>query len=435
MFPVDPRWTNIAPALRMVQSTDDALAGYRRQIEMESERQQAEYRAAYNAQEAERLRAWTAEVEATEARRVEQLRKAREEHAAAVEEWQQREAARERAHDLAVKSWHEKRADDRTLVFVQRIGIPVACAAVFAVAAVGMALPAAQVICAAVLGLVGGFVVVAITVSRPPGAPRAEAAPPEPDVAARQLPTTPRRPERSPFTPPSKRSPPSASTALWNEIRDRGGFGRGDSGDQGVAIVWASFERALDSAYLWIDGLMVRTRLDVDVLIVGPTGIWAFEVKFTNGLIRCQGGSWTQERTYFVAGGYEETEPPEPIDRPYDRQWQREVEALDRTLKRRLKPGAVGRDLPIRGGLIFTHPKGSWDLDDTCACGYGGPDAWAQEIRSAPRSVAFDLDNQCQVLDALLAHHQSIPDRGVKPTTADARAAAQKGINQARAGT
>jgi len=364
MFRVDPRWTNIAPALRMVQ----------------------------------------AEVEATEARRIKQLRKAREEHAAAVEEWKQREADRERAHELAVKSWHEKRADDRTLVLMQRIGIPVACAAVFAVAAAGMALPAAQVISAAALGLVAAFVVVAITVSRPPRAPRAEAAPPEPHVAAPQPP----------------------STALWNEIRGRGGFGRGDSGDQGIAIVWASFEQALDSDFLWIDGLMVRPHLDVDVLIVGPTGIWAFEVKFTNGLIRCQGGSWTQERTYFVAGGYEESQPPEPIDRPYDRQWQREAEELDRTLK----PGAVGRDLPIRGGLIFTHPKGSWDLDDTCACGYGGPDFWAEEIRSAPRSVAFDLDNQCQVLDVLLARHQSIPDYGVKPTTEDARAAAQKGIDR-----
>jgi len=369
MFRVDRRWTNIAPALRMVQSTDRAL----------------------------------------QARGVEQLRQAREEHAAAVEEWQQREAARERAHELVVKSWHEKRADDRTLVLVQRIGIPVACA----VAVAGMALPVAQVISVAALGLVAAFVVVAITVSRPPRAPRAEAAPPEPHVAAPQPP----------------------SSALWNEIRGRGGFGHGDSGDQGVAIVWASFEHALDSAFLWIDGLMVRPHLDVDVLIVGPTGIWAFEVKFTNGLIRCQGGSWTQERTYFVAGGYEETEPPKPIDRPYDRQWQREVEELDRTLKRRLKPGAVGRDLPIRGGLIFTHPKGSWDLDDTCTCGYGRPDFWAEEIRSAPRSVAFDLDNQCQLLDVLLARHQSIPDYGVKPTTEDARAAAQRCIDQARART
>jgi len=135
------------------------------------------------------------------------------------------------------------------------------------------------------------------------------------------------------------------------------------------------------------------------VFVVGPTGIWIFEVKHWSGKITCRQGRWRRRRTWYEPGGYEASEEKD-ID-SFDEQWLREADAVKETLRRRLpKQGSLIST--VRGGIVFTHPEATWDIDESCRSGWGPPRFWAKTILDSPALAQLTPENRLRVLDAVL---------------------------------
>ena len=152
---------------------------------------------------------------------------------------------------------------------------------------------------------------------------------------------------------------PDVTNRWWREVHAAAHGSSQDyaHGDEGESLFIEALSEKLSHDYLAVPNLKVHKSLDVDVLVVGPSGVWVFEVKYWSGHVVCDDGDWHRERQYFEPGGTEATEV-EPIEHAWDRQWQRELEAVTTTLDRRLKApianGATGH-----GGLVFSHPGAS----------------------------------------------------------------------------
>ncbi len=132
---------------------------------------------------------------------------------------------------------------------------------------------------------------------------------------------------------------------------------------------------------------------------MGPTGIWIYEVKHWSGEITCRRGRWRRRRTWYEPGGYEASE--EKDIGSFDEQWLREEHAVKETLERRLpQPGAL--IATITGGIVFTHPQATWDIDSSCRSGWGPPDHWAKTILDSPALDQLTPQNQLRVIAALL---------------------------------
>jgi hypothetical protein len=169
-------------------------------------------------------------------------------------------------------------------------------------------------------------------------------------------------------------------------------------GDEGVSQFLDALGAVLSDDYFAVRDLLVRRSLDVDVLVVGPSGLWVFEVKHWSGRIVCRNGVWHRERTYYEPGGFEATEVKDI--NAFDSQWQREVEAIATTLSRRLKAPAADA-ASARGGLVFSHDEVSWEIDRSCGAGYGPPGFWVGTVAREPAWPGFDQHDQLRVLDAL----------------------------------
>ncbi len=213
----------------------------------------------------------------------------------------------------------------------------------------------------------------------------------------------PQPPATEPEPRPDQRDPLSLKIAQqwWDEVSYDSNARRSEAtyGDEGVDDFWNYLVSRLPNNYVAVRDLLVRKALDVDVLVVGPTGIWIFEVKHWSGEITCRRGKWRRKKTWHEQGGYEVCEE-EDID-SFDEQWLREQDAVEETLRRRLpQPGSLIST--ISGGIVFTHPEATWDIDKSCRSGWGPPKYWAKTIVNSPALPQLTPENQLRVLDALL---------------------------------
>jgi hypothetical protein len=124
-------------------------------------------------------------------------------------------------------------------------------------------------------------------------------------------------------------------------------------GDRGEEVFVSYLARALSHEYVAVRGLLAARSLDADVIVVGPTGIWVYEVKHYSGEITCERGQWRRVKIYRQPGGRLVRELE--ILKPFDKQWVKEASAVKETLRQRL-PGyqalsqAVGGDSSSRTG-------------------------------------------------------------------------------------
>jgi hypothetical protein len=159
--------------------------------------------------------------------------------------------------------------------------------------------------------------------------------------------------------------------------------------------------------------LRQRPGDDVDVVAVGPWGVWVFEVKYWSGRITWRPGGWHREKSYYAPGGHPVTENKE-ISQPPDEQWQRMSDDVAETLRRRVGrllvsvPGLMA----IGGGLAFTHPEATYDIAPGCPCAWATIGGWKQQLARAPSIPGLTERAQLQILDALLARHREIGGTG-----------------------
>jgi hypothetical protein len=151
--------------------------------------------------------------------------------------------------------------------------------------------------------------------------------------------------------------------AWWNSLRPKR-YAIQKDGDQGEIDFLKSLS-FLDNNYIAIWGLLtsVKRRSDTDVLVLGPSGIWIFEVKYWNGTISRTNGVWARRNMYGQTKRYEKGP---------DEQWLDQKEEVSKTIRMHLST-KVWPDALIRGGIVFAHRKSRLGEIQQSAASYGHP--------------------------------------------------------------
>jgi hypothetical protein len=170
-------------------------------------------------------------------------------------------------------------------------------------------------------------------------------------------------------------------------------------GDEGEEAFVSYLTAALPKEYVAVRGLLVARNLDADVIIVGPTGIWVYEVKHWSGKITCERGEWRRVKTYREPGGrlVQEFE----VLRPFDKQWAKEAGAVKEAMRRRL-PRYPNLSKAVGGGLIFTHARLSFYTDGSCKAWFGTPRSCVETFSVSSKIPDFTMQKRLQAIDALL---------------------------------
>jgi hypothetical protein len=150
-------------------------------------------------------------------------------------------------------------------------------------------------------------------------------------------------------------------------------------------------------------------RDDVDVTVVGPKGIWVFEVKYWAGKTTWRNGQWRREKTYFGPGRVPIVEPRD-VGEPPNEQWRRMVHDIVETLHR--NAGPLLRRLPgaddVQGGIVFTHPEATYDIARSSPFNWGDPMFWMRKLDQARPIRGLEELEGLELVEALLKRHRQV---------------------------
>ena len=189
----------------------------------------------------------------------------------------------------------------------------------------------------------------------------------------------------------------------WWDSLAPGELAVGKRSDQGGGEFLDQLARSLPDTHLAVCNSLTPDlqTSDSEVLLLGPGGIWLFEVKPWSGTILKQDGIWKQVQAIRVKPGgkrYEEN----VYDLGPDDRWQQKKRDIIKTLENRFPQQPWTPDL-IQGGVVFSHPKVSVDKKriqgNTAA--YGRAKAWVERVHRTPAREGFKLEMQLEILDAL----------------------------------
>lgn len=117
-------------------------------------------------------------------------------------------------------------------------------------------------------------------------------------------------------------------------------------GSEGERVLTTLLAQALDDRYLCLLGPLVAEALDVDLLILGPTGLWVLDSKFHRGRVEYVGGQFVKTK----ALGERTVEKEFDLVREMDREVEGVRAAVAEAGLRHLAP-------QVRGVVVFTHPE------------------------------------------------------------------------------
>jgi hypothetical protein len=186
-------------------------------------------------------------------------------------------------------------------------------------------------------------------------------------------------------------------------------------GDEGENAFVHALQRMDFPTSFIIHGLRQQRGEDVDVTVVGPIGMWVFEVKFWRDKIGYRNGTWRYDPLH-----------PERKLAP-DKQWERMAKDVKNTL--------LGHDLflvarvpefeTIHGGIVFAHPDAHLDIVD-CPVKWGTIAYWQKCVGDAAPSPQVDEADVLAVLDALLTRHHGVEPKGIRSMQGYARQLVQE---------
>ncbi len=177
-----------------------------------------------------------------------------------------------------------------------------------------------------------------------------------------------------------------------------------DYGKLGEDRLGQQLSLLLPDEYICLEGVLVDKKLDADVVLIGPAGIWVLESKYYSGKIILKNGGWYRHKTYYERGGYQTTKD-EYLD-DLSEQWLREKRSVVKTLQK----DGLSRDIVglVKGGLVFTHPESTLSIDQSSTIEIGDIGFWCQSIT---KMMDNDLLNEQQIIrtaDALLAQSKKL---------------------------
>ena len=170
-------------------------------------------------------------------------------------------------------------------------------------------------------------------------------------------------------------------------------------GDRGEWHLLSVLRSKLPDTYCALTQILVAKRLDADVIVVGPSGIWVLESKYWSGKITNHLGQWHQTKTYHQPGGMLVSEDKKAP--AFDLQWRREMDAVMKCIAAKFPQFG----LDIDGGLAFTQPSVELEIDDTSRAKYGYAEDWAGRILSRAAIPDLSTEFQLQIIDALMNSH------------------------------
>jgi hypothetical protein len=145
----------------------------------------------------------------------------------------------------------------------------------------------------------------------------------------------------------------------------------------------------------------------IDVVLVGPKGIWVFDIIYVKGLIRWRDGKWNQIQSSRRLGRRSDSSVDQ-VEQPYDLHWQKAADVVSETIRFHAptysarSPDATA----IRGGLVFTHPKGRYDIPPGSPFNWGVVSFWLDKLKTVPNQNYIDEFSVMEILNALLTRHQ-----------------------------
>ena len=147
----------------------------------------------------------------------------------------------------------------------------------------------------------------------------------------------------------------------------------------------------------------------VDVVLIGPKGIWVFDILFLKGLIRWRDGKWSQIQSSRRLSR-KSPSTVEQVVQPFEQHWQTNADLVSEILRVHA-PDFSAKSLEantIRGGLVFTHPKGRYDIPPGCPFNWGIVSFWLDKLNSVPNQEYIDEYAMMEILNALLTRHQRL---------------------------
>lgn len=220
------------------------------------------------------------------------------------------------------------------------------------------------------------------------------------------------RPVLETYSSPSQR----LTNLWWNSLQPRTRIIQ-NSGDEGVCD-FIKLLMNLPDSYLVVSEILTSKRkiTDTDVLLLGPSGIWVFELKHWYGEVYKKDGVWWQDvsgrRIDHLQESGERKQGP-------DEQWINQVHEIKTTLQRR-RPAIAWTTKYIQGGIVFSNPQVKLEPKNIREnrASYGRPKNWLDRILNAQAVKGFNLDVRLQVLDALIEFGLTIERDQISPVSA-----------------
>jgi len=170
----------------------------------------------------------------------------------------------------------------------------------------------------------------------------------------------------------------------------------------------ARLQSIQEDAYI-LNRLQLAPGRDIDLVLIGSKGIWVFEIIYLKGLIRWRDGTWTHIQTNrrLAAKKIQQVNQIEP---GFDVKWQLARDDVEETI-RDLNQGSMEfnqESISVRGGLVFTHPQGRYDIPPGCPFNWGIVPFWLEKYNSLPGSRDMSELRIFSIIDALLQRHHEL---------------------------
>ena len=205
------------------------------------------------------------------------------------------------------------------------------------------------------------------------------------------------------------------SGLLRDEVPDYPDYRDHSEKDHGAQGEREFIQQLLDKTnenFFVIARLMQRPKEDVDVILIGPKGIWVFEVKHWSGEIIWDDQGWRRVQTYYERGGVEITKQPE-VGKPPDEQWLRAAVQVSRTLKSHAKE-VLSRYQAlehVRGGIVFTKREAVLNIQPGRPVYWGTISFWIKTLKNLAPIAELETRSALQIVESLLTrHHQLAPN-------------------------
>lgn len=146
---------------------------------------------------------------------------------------------------------------------------------------------------------------------------------------------------------------------------------------------------------------------DIDLILIGSKGIWVFEIIHLKGLIRWRDGNWEHIQTNrrLTAKKIQQVTRIEP---GFDVAWQLARDDVEGTIRdfTQISKEINQSNISVRGGLVFTHPQGRYDIPPGCPFNWGIVPFWLEKYNSLTDSRGMGDHTIFSIIDALLRRHQ-----------------------------